>query len=147
MSEEFDYDYEGVFTDHKAAETLRKSAEALGINPNLVAPKEGAETQYKYYAHGGCKRCWGRGVINICISPSKQKVFWHNEGVPGRISKRKSSSRHRAKKSQPRRKVISGISLANGLDEQWNTRQPEPYDYRANNTTRSLCSCVRMVEI
>ncbi len=153
----------GIWSDDEAVETLRKSAQALGINPDLVAPEanEDGDPQYKYYSNKACKRCYGRGVLHVCISPSKQKLFWQNEGLPGRIPKRKATSvkkqKRRARKrhkdpairvsgpTQPRRKAINSVSIGNESD--WNTRQPEPEDFKVDNLSRSFCHCIRAVEV
>ncbi len=154
--EEFDYGNDGIFTDGEAAETLRKGAEALGINPDLVAPKPGEDgPQYRYYAKSGCKSCFGRGSIKVVLSPSKQRFFWRNEGPKGRIPKRKiTSTKKLAKKvrqkpmaSQPKQKKITGFCPGNDLGEQWKTQQKEPLDFKANNVSQSFCKCVRAVEI
>ena len=165
MSDEFEYE-EGVFTDNQAIETLRKSAEALGINPDLVAPEDGGGT--KYFARKNCKHCFGLGTMDICLSPSKMKFHWKNQSPPGRFTKRKGLQR---KPSQQRQKVVFGLSPGNELDVQWNpegarhnpahdakikkllgkvpsrdnraTEAPEPFGYKKANMTKSFCRCVR----
>ena len=162
-AEEEDFDYgEGVFTDDKDIETLRKSAQALGFNPDLVAPKpaDGKEgPQYRYFASKNCKHCYGRGTLTVCISPSKQKIFWQNEGLPGRLtlrnknlSTKKLNKRRKVKRqfpgpSRPRRRQVNGVSIANELHKQWNTRQEEPLSYKEDNTSQAFCKCIRAVEV
>lgn len=154
MTEEFDYDADGIFTDGEAIETLRKGAEALGINPDLVSPEKDGP-QYRYFAKSGCKHCHGRGTINVCLSPSKQKIFWVNKGSDGRISKRKITSAKKLKKkkrqkpqaSQPKKQLITGFCPGNELSEQWDTRRQEPSDYKKDNFSKSFCRCIRAVEI
>jgi len=156
MNEEYDFG-DGVFTDDKSIDTLRESAKALGINPDLVAPEgnEDGEKQYRYFSKKNCKHCFGRGAIDVCISPSKEKVFQRNEGVPGRISKRKISSTKKLRKrkrqrpgpTMPQGKTILSVSIGNELGEQWNTRHSEPVRYKKDNMSKSFCSCVRAIEI
>lgn len=163
---ELDFEYEdGVFTDKdEAVQALRRSAEELGLNPDLVAP-DGAEGEdgprYRYYARGGCKHCFGRGVINVVLSPSKEKIFWKNEGLPGRVPHRKIRSvkklkRRKQKKydtpvrsengpTPPKRKVI--FSFAPPSEVERNTRKPEPFDFKSENMAQSFCRCVRAIEI
>ena len=156
MTEEEDIDFGsgGIFTDNQATEALRKSAEALGINPDLVAP-DGDEPTIRYFAKSGCKHCYGRGVISVCLSPSKQKIFQVNQGVPGRVSKRKITSTNKLRKKKRQKagptpkqvKRFLGISPGNELGLQWDTRGQEPLDYKKNNTAKSFCRCIRSVEI
>jgi hypothetical protein len=164
--EDFDFDYgEGVFTDNESVETLRKSAQALGINPDLVAPQapDGEGPQYRYFARKNCGSCYGRGTIDVVISPSKQKVFWRNEGLPGRVTKRKITSKKKLKRRARRRhkdaairavgptpkkrKLITGVSPGNELENQWDTRRSEPLGYKADNLSKSFCRCIRAVEV
>lgn len=164
--EDFDFG-DGIFTDNsEAIETLRRSAEELGINPDLVAPQtpeDDDKPRYKYYARDSCGRCYGRGILDVVLSPSKPKVHWRTEGVPGRISKRKVCSKRKLKRraakkykypvkrtSQPSRekvKIMSGMSPGNDLSEQWDTRKKEPLNFKSENATQSFCGCVRVVEI
>ena len=169
MSEEFEYEEsefdfldstEGVFTDNEAVKTLRESAKALGINPDLVAPDEEGP-QYRYFASKNCQHCYGRGILSVCISPSNQKVFWRNEGLPGRVPKRKVTStkkrNRRARKrhkelairvpgpTRPRRKQITGVSVGNELP--WNTRKSEPEHFKKDNSSKAFCRCIRAVEV
>jgi hypothetical protein len=158
--EDFDYDYsEGVFTDNEGTEALRASAQALGIDPDRVAPKPKDDEegpQYRYFASKNCKHCYGRGVLTVCISPSRQKVFWKNEGLPGRLSHRnknlstkklgKPKRRQFPGPSRPKRKQITNVSVGNDLGQQWNTQQSEPLKYKEDNTTKAFCRCIRAVE-
>jgi hypothetical protein len=142
MTEEEEFEG-GIFTEGAAAtQNLRENAEALGINPDLVAPDEDAETT-KYFASRSCKRCWGRGVISICFSPSKKKVFFSKE----RPTKLRNGRRVRQKGPTPKRLIkLKGYAPGNDLGEQWSTSQPEPEGYKKNNTSLSFCSCVKAVE-
>lgn len=139
----------GVFTNEaEQTKALRDNAEALGINPDLVAPE--GEPQIKYYARKGCKHCFGRGVINVVISPSKRKVFWRNEREPTRISFRQTKaarSRH-VGPTRPTTKKILLVSEGYPNEEgevQWDTRRPEPRGYKENNMSQSFCRCIRAV--
>jgi len=92
----------GIFTDKEVAlEGLRKSAEAVGLDPELVAPEAEIEEPPQFYAKESCKRCWGRGVLYYVPSPVKAKNII---GIDGK------------KKNLP----------ANELSEVWNTCKPEP---------------------
>jgi hypothetical protein len=157
---------DGIFTDgDKQTETLRESAKALGINPDLVAPEDGGP-QLRYFARKGCKHCFGRGTINVCISPSKRKVFWKNERKPNRVSFRQTASA-RSRRIGPTRPVTKKIlmvsegypptreeneenPLSSGPSESqagWDTRRPEPRDYKENNLSQAFCRCIRAVEV
>lgn len=157
----------GIFTDEdEVIDNMRENAEALGINPDLVASKD---EKTRYIAKGNCKYCFGKGTITVCLSPSKPKVFWKN------LSKR--SERKQQRPSGPRRKLITGMSPGNELDEQWSKREkfisaeraekrkrtlmrllgkvpdhsrsatsrPEPPDYKKRNTSLAFCKCVRAI--
>lgn len=173
MMTENEEEFGGIFTDDESVKTLRESAKALGINPDLVAPEDG-EVKVQHFARKNCKHCYGRGVIDICLSPSKFKWFWRNEGVKGRVSKRR---RQRRGPSVQRRKVVTGVSPGNELHEQWNpdghaglldperdakmkrllgktpvrggiaTSRPEPYGYKEDNMSQVFCRCIRTAEI
>jgi len=153
--EDFDYDNDGIFTDDEAIETLRKGAEALGINPDLVAPGREDGPKHRYFAKSGCKHCYGRGTINVCLSPSKQKIFWINKGADGRIPKKEPVStkklakrkRQKPMASQPKKKLVTGFCPGNELGEQWETRKKEPLSYKRENLSKSFCRCIRAVEI
>ena len=136
-----------IFTnDSEQAETLRKSAQALGINPDLVAPEKDGP-QVRYFAKSGCKHCFGRGVLNVCISPSKRKVFWRNERPKTRVSFRQTKAA-RSRRIGPTRvatKKITGVSIGNELT--WDTRRREPRDYKEENTSQAFCRCIRAVEV
>jgi hypothetical protein len=139
----------GIFTDKgEQTEALRKSAEALGLNPDLVAPEEDGP-QFRYYARKGCKHCFGQGILNVCLSPSKRKVFWKNERKSTRVSFRqtKTARSRRIGPTRPVIKKITGFSDGNELGESWDTRRPEPRDYKKENTSQSFCRCIRAVEV
>ncbi|TFH24834.1 hypothetical protein E4G67_01590 [Candidatus Bathyarchaeota archaeon] len=148
---------DGIFTDDAdAIEGMRQAAEALGINPDLVAP---TDERVNYVAKQNCKHCYGRGAILFCLSPQKEKTFSRNEGLPGRVTNRNRSSRYKRKQyknpvqlrngpTQPRRKVVTGVSQANeNTNSQWNTKRPEPDDFRKMNTTLSFCRCIRTIPV
>jgi len=138
---------DGIFTDKsEQIDALRRSAEALGINPDLVAPKDDGP-QLRYFAHKGCGHCFGRGVINVVMSPSKKKVYWKNERKPKKVSFRQSKAdrSRRIGKTTPELKKITG--LAPGNDIEWDTRRPEPAGYKSENMAQSFCRCIRAVEV
>lgn len=140
---------EGIFTEgNEQTETLRKSAEALGINPDLVAPKD-EDTQTRYFARHNCKHCFGKGILTVCLSPQKRKVFWSNARKPTRVSFRQ-TKRARSRRIGPTRpalKQINGVSVENELGESWDTRRKEPANYKSENTAKSFCRCIRAVEV
>ena len=138
--EEFDLDG-GIFTDPTVSENLRKNAEAVGINPDLVAPEEDADA-VKYFAKRGCKKCHGRGTLSVCFSPCKKKAFFTRE----RPTVLRRGRRVRLKGPTPKRLIkLTNFSPGNDLDEQWHTSQPEPEDYKKNNTALVFCRCVKSV--
>lgn len=149
----------GIFTeDAEAIEGMRQAAEALGINPDLVAP---TDDQVHYVAKKNCKHCYGRGAVPVVMSPQKEKTFSRNQALPGRITNRKRSSRGKPEftklkavfparrtrgPTEPRRKIVMGISPANeNTNSQWDTRKPEPQDYKRLNATLAFCRCVKAI--
>lgn len=133
-----------IFTNQEEQiEALRKNAEALGINPDLVAPED--ESQVRYFARKNCKHCFGRGVINVVISPSKRKVFWKNERKQTRVSFRqtKAARSRRIGPTKPFTKKI--LNVSEGHEADWDTRRQEPWGYKKNNMSQAFCRCIRAV--
>lgn len=130
-----------VFTDEdEVVDSLRENAERLGLDPDRVAPKEG---QIGYFARRSCNDCYGRGVLNIVLSPQKQKTFRVNQRPRMKFTKRKPGARRGP--TPPRTKRILGVSQA--YESEWNTREPEPLSYKRDNMTQAFCGCVRAQEI
>lgn len=161
----------GIFEDDHSKEVIdnmRENAEALGINPDLVASED---VQTKLVAKRGCKQCFGRGTLTVCLSPSKPKVFHKNSSKRGERSRA-------GKPSAPRSKSILGIAPGNELHKEWYspaksedldgkkekrakamnkvlgrtrdlsmsaTGRHEPAQYKMRNTSQSLCRCVRKI--
>ena len=141
----------GIFADQAGAvEALRESAKAVGMNPDFVAKEDGSQT--RYYARKNCKNCFGRGFVNMVVSPSKQKVYWRNENISPvkkkrKNKKKKSRGKNRAGAMKKSQKIITGIAPGNELDEAWNTRKSEPLEYRRENMVKSPCRCVKEREL
>lgn len=92
----------GIFTnEQEALDGLRQSAEAVGIDPDMVAPENVEESrQPQFYAKENCRTCWGRGIMYYVPSPVKAKTI-----------------------------TVGGqkrILPANELSEVWSTCKPEP---------------------
>lgn len=137
----------GIFTNEtEQTEALRKNAEALGINPDLVAPEEGGP-QIRYFPNKGCKTCYGRGIINVVISPSKKKVFWKNERKPTRVSFRQAKAA-RSRRIGPTKQGIKKIlNVSEAYESSWDTRRKEPAGYKQDNMSQAFCRCIRAVGI
>lgn len=131
-----------IFTDEaEVNKGMRMSAEALGIDPDLVAPDE---QKTRYYAKYNCRQCRGRGTIFMVPSPQKQKVFSTTWSPVGKISKVKKEKRG---PSQSKNKIINGFSpAADELNKIWNTRRPEPVNYKREHGKNYLCRCVQTVK-
>lgn len=148
----------GIFTNKdEVVEGMRKAAEAVGADPDKVAPSE--ENNKHLFAKKSCKHCFGRGVLTFVPSPQKQKVFSANFSERG----------YRAKKrpSPPRTRVFFGVSPANEeLNELWDDREvqerpkgkkmwstpsrgtsrPEPDYYKGEAEQKVFCRCVKTQE-
>ncbi len=135
---------EGIFTNlDEQTQSLRENAEALGINPDLIAPD--GEPQARFYAKKGCKHCFGKGVLNIVLSPSKRRVFWRNERQPTKVSFRqtKAARSRRIGPTKPATKKIYNVSEAN--ESEWDTRRPEPLTFKRDNMAQAFCRCIRVM--
>jgi len=124
-----------IFTNNEdVVDGIRKSAEAIGLDPDMVAPKQ--KNQPEYYAKKNCKQCWGKGVLRYVPSPIKKR----NVVVGGKKT------------------TIPG----NELSDVWNTSKPEPpmlkndiendvgdskiYGQQSGLAHYVHCSCVRILE-
>lgn len=142
---------DGIFQNQdEVIDGLRKTAEALGVNPDLVAPQEGAK---RYYARKNCKECYGRGTLEMVPSPQKEKLFWtvkSKRGQGRRSSKGKGPTR-------PKNKVITGLCMPTPeLANLWDSRElsaraekyrgtstPEPAEYKGEVAQKVFCRCVK----
>jgi len=127
-----------IFTnEEEVVRGIKESAAALGIDSGAMS----ATPQMRYYANKNCTKCFGRGVYTLCLSPCKHKVLWKKESAVGRRSVRKGSN---GINTRARRKLA--YASLDGNDLGWQTRQPEPYDFKQMNTTSVFCKCVRGME-
>ena len=117
---------DGIFTNpEEVLDGLRKSAEAVGLDPDKVAPEEMPDEGPQFYAKKSCKMCWGRGIVYYVPSPVKAKKIV----IDGK------------KKTLP----------ANKLIDVWNPSRPEPYGLKMHVSDGGLgqysyCSCVKFFD-
>jgi hypothetical protein len=159
---------DGIFVNEsEVIEGQRKAAEAVGVNPDLVAPEDGSEPR-KLMARRSCGQCWGRGTITFIPSPQRLKLFWVTKGPIGKFTKRTKTHFPNGKKrpkpliptrgpSKRENKVITGYSmerkdlllawddreLAEKSEKRRGTSRPEPEGYKDSVAETRLCSCVR----
>lgn len=131
-----------IFTnEQEVIDGIRKSAEAVGIDPNNIISEDG-DVQPKVLARKNCKKCYGKGFLYFIPSPQKQKIFWKNKGLTGKFSKRKYKSRG---PSKPKRKWIFSVSPdTEELNEKWSTIREQPDFYEQEVAKNIFCSCVKV---
>jgi hypothetical protein len=163
----------GIFVNEaEVIDGQRKAAEAVGINPDLVAPEDGSEPS-KLVAKKSCNRCWGKGVITMIPSPQKVKLFWVTKSPTGKVTKRvkRRTANGKKKLSKPfvskrgatkeRNRIIIGYGpdrkdlrdlwddreLSEGSEKFRGTSRPEPLDYKEKAVQNFLCGCVKQDEV
>lgn len=135
---------EGIFTNQdEVVEGLRKSAEAVGIDPDNII-KGDSDEKRTFFAKTSCKRCYGRGFITMVPSPQKEKVFRRSWNKTGRWNKKKGRGRGPTK---PKNILILSYSPETPeLFNAWGGQpsEPEPAEYKYETGQKYPCKCLRV---
>ncbi len=139
---------DGIFTNKdEVLDGIRKSAEAVGLDPKRVVPDE-EKDKIRYYARKSCKKCYGRGFLVFVPSPQKEKIFWESKAPMGYFRQRR--------RTPKKRKLITGFcppneelsllwddrKLSAKAEKHRGTSRPEPDGYKREAVQNVRCSCL-----
>ncbi len=145
---------ENIFQNDEAVEGMKRQAEAMGIDPDLM---DLGKEQKVLYAKKNCKHCHGQGVMVFVPSPAKPKKTVINlasaiekkvrQSRVIKVKGRKGKRRLFRRKPTQRRIRITTELPGNALGEVWNTCKPEPRGLKKELREHRPCRCVRTLEI